>query len=279
VVRSERKGRPRRFRMPADCPVCGEPVARLEGEVDTRCQNVSCPEQVKGRIRHFASRGAMDIRGLGTALVESLVAEGLVSDYGDLYGLGLEETAALTRMGEKSAENLLAELEESKSRPLARVLHGLGIRHVGARVASVLAEGFQDMGALASASEEELAEIEEIGPVIAASIRSFLESPRNAEALRKLEAAGVNMRGSRPRVRNTELSGLTVVLTGSLERMTRAEATAAVTEAGGRVSSSVSAKTDLVVAGRDPGSKYQKALDLGIRAIDESEFEKLLSNA
>ncbi|MCK4681242.1 NAD-dependent DNA ligase LigA, partial [bacterium] len=277
VVKSKRRGRPRRFRMPLRCPACGEPVVRSEGEVDTRCENVSCPEQVRGRIRHFASRGAMDIRGLGYALVRQIVSEGLVEDYGDLYGLGPADLAALPRMGEKSAENLLAELEESKRRPLARVLRGLGVRHVGARVAQVLAESFPDMGGLSAASEEDLAAIEEIGPVIAASIRSFLGSPRNVEALRKLERAGVNMRGEpRRRKTKTALAGLTVVLSGTLAHHTRHEATAAIAEAGGRVSSSVSSKTDLVVVGRNPGSKHSKALELGIRTIDEAELEELL---
>jgi DNA ligase (NAD+) len=179
-------------------------------------------------------------------------------------------------MGERSAENLLAELEVSKRLPFARVLHGLGIRHVGARVAQVLAGSFPGMRELAAASEDDLAAIEEIGPVIAASIRSFLGSPRNAEALRKLEGAGVRMRGGPTPRRETALAGLTVVLTGSLTRRTRAEAEAAVTEAGGRVSSSVSSKTDLVVLGEDPGSKYKKAVDLGIRTIDEEELERLL---
>ena len=276
VVKSRRRGRPRRFRMPATCPACGEPVVRPSGEVDTRCENVSCPEQVGGRIRHFASRGAMDVRGLGSALVRQLVSEGLVGDYGDLYALKAPDVAALPRMGERSAENLLAELEESKRRPFPRVLHGLGIRHVGARVAQVLAQSFPGMRELASASEGDLADIEEIGPVIAASIRSFLGSSRNAKALRKLEEAGVNMRGDLGRRRKTALAGLTVVLTGTLVRRTRHEVAAAIAEAGGRVSSSVSSKTDLVVVGKDPGSKHTKALELGIRTMNEAELERLL---
>jgi DNA ligase (NAD+) len=277
VVKSRRKGRPRRFRMPEVCPVCGEPVARPAGEVDTRCGNESCPGRTMGRIQHFASRGALDIRGLGYALVRQLVDEGLVADYGDLYGLTADDLAALERMGEKSTENLLAELEESKLRPLGKVLHGLGVRHVGARVAQVLAESFSGMRELAAASEEDLAAIEEIGPVIAASIRSFLASPRNVEALRKLDDAGVNMRGeSGRRKTKTALTGLTVVLTGSLARRTRDEAAAAIAEAGGRVSSSVSSKTDLIVVGKDPGSKHRKALELGVKVIDEAELERLL---
>lgn len=276
VVKSKRKGRPRRFRMPAACPVCGEPVVRPEGEVDSRCENESCQGRTAERIEHFASRGAMDIRGLGTALVEQLVSAGLVEDYGDLYGLTATELAALDRMGERSAENLLAELVESKQRPFARVLHGLGIRHVGARVAQILAGSLGGMKELAVATEEELAAIEEIGPVIAASIRSFLQAPRNIEVLRKLTDAGVTMRGGSALRRDGALAGLTVVLTGALTRRTREETAEAVAGAGGRVSSSVSSKTDLVVVGRDPGSKYKKALELGIRTIDEAELEELL---
>jgi len=277
VVKSKRRGSPQLFRMPGACPMCGEPVARADGEVDTRCENESCPGRAMGRIEHFASRGAMDIQGLGTALVEQLVSEGLVADCGDLYGLTAADLAALPRMGEISAENLLAELEESKGRPLARVLHGLGVRHVGATVAQVLAGSFAGMRELSAASEEDLAAIDGIGPVIAASIRAFLGSPRNVEALRKLDDAGVNMRGEPGRRKTkTALTGLTVVLTGSLARRTRDEAEAAIAEAGGRISSSVSSKTDLVVEGKNPGSKHGKALELGVRIIDEAELERLL---
>jgi DNA ligase (NAD+) len=281
VVKAKRKGRPRRFRMPGNCPVCGEPVVRQAGEVDTRCQNVSCPAQVAGSIMHFAGRGAMDIQGLGSALVVQLVETGMVSDYADVYTLDRNALAALERMGEKSADNLLAEIEESKKRPFARVLHGMGIRHVGARVAQVLAESFGGMDELESATVEELAEREEIGPVIAASVRAFLDSERNAEVVAKLKAAGVNMRSGTARRRGAArgggaLAGKTVVLTGTLERRTRAKAAEAVTAAGGRVTSSVSGNTDLVVAGRDPGSKHDRAIELGIRIIDEEELDRLL---
>jgi len=276
VVKSKRKGRPGRFRMPKTCPVCDEPVVRPKGEVDTRCGNESCPGRSMGSIHHFASRGAMDIRGLGYALVRQLVDGGLVRDCGDLYGIEADDLAALPRMGERSAEKLLAELEESKKRPLARLIHGLGIRHVGAGVARVLAESFPGMRELAAASEEDLAAAGGIGPVIAASVRSFLASPRNAEVLRKLDSAGVNMRGGPAERRKTALTGFTVVLTGTLARVTRTEAAAAIVEAGGRVSSSVSSKTDLVVAGKNPGSKHKKALELGVKVIDEVELERLL---
>jgi DNA ligase (NAD+) len=277
VVRSKRKGRPRKFRMPAKCPVCGEKVVRPEREVDLRCDNVSCPAQVKRSIEHFASRGAMDIRGLGTALVDQLVDTGIVSDYGDLYSLESEALASLERMGETSAANLMSQIDASRSRPFSRVLFGLGIRHVGARVAQVLAERMGDMRALETAKEEDLSEIDEIGPVIASSIVAFLASARNREVMAKLRDAGVTMGEARPDRATTPLTGKSVVLTGALERRTREEAAEAIREAGGRVTSAVSSKTDFVVVGRDPGSKYRKALKLGVATIDEDEFERLLS--
>jgi DNA ligase (NAD+) len=276
VVESKRKGRPRRFRMPERCPVCGEAVVRREGEVDLRCENVGCPAQVKRAIEHFASRGAMDIEGLGTALVAQLVDTGLVADYGDLYRLKKDDLVALERMGERSAENLLSELAKSKDRPFARVVFGLGIRHVGARVAQVLAERSASIERLRAAREEELALTDEVGPVIAKSVRAFMGSTRNRQVLGKREKAGVRMKAGEARARETELSGKTVVLTGALSRMTRDEAAGAIAEAGGRVSSSVSLKTDLVVVGLDPGSKAERARELGVKTVGEREFLKLL---
>jgi DNA ligase (NAD+) len=277
VVRSKRKGRPRRFRMPRECPVCGQPVVKPEGEVDHRCENVRCPAQVKRGILHFAARGAMDIEGLGEALVDQLVDGGLVSDYGDLYALDAERLAALPRMGEKSAANLLSELERSKERPFARLLFALGIRHVGVRVAEVLAERFPSMDDLEHAGAGDLAEVDEIGPVIAGSVRAFLDSSENRRVIGKLVRAGLPMRAKRgKRAAPSELAGKTVVLTGALERMTREEARDAIVRAGGRVAGSVSSKTDLVVAGADPGSKYDRARELGVRIIEEGELRRLL---
>lgn len=276
VVEGRRKGRPRRFRMPQRCPVCGEAVVRPEGEVDVRCENVGCPAQVKRAIEHFASRGAMDIEGLGTALVAQLVDRGLVTDYGDLYRLTKDDLSALERMGETSSENLLAALAKSRERPFARVVFALGVRHVGARVAQVLAARFTSMAKLRAAGEEELSEVDEIGPVIAASVRAFMGSPRNREALAKLEKAGVRMKAERAATAQTALSGKTVVLTGALSAMSREEAATAIAEAGGRVASSVSRKTDLVVVGSEPGSKAEKARELGVRTVDERQFLKLL---
>lgn len=278
AVRSKRKGRPRHFRMPSACPVCGEPVVRPSGEVDHRCENIRCPAQVKRGILHFAARGSMDIEGLGVALVEQLVEGGLASDYGDLYALEADQLAALPRMGEKSAQNVLAELEKSKERPFSRLLFALGIRHVGARVAEVLAERFPSMDDLREANAEDLALVEEIGPVIAASVRAFLDSSENRRVIEKLAQAGLPMRAKRARRKRAaaELDRRTVVLTGTLESMTRREARDAITRAGGRVTGSVSSKTDLVVAGADPGTKHDKAKKLGIRIIDEKELRKLL---
>jgi len=278
VVRAKRTGRPRRFRMPKSCPVCGEPVVRPTGEVDHRCENIRCPAQVKRGIEHFASRGAMDIEGMGTALVEALVDGGLVSDYGDLYSLGADELSALPRMGEKSAANLLSALDRSRERPFSRVLFALGIRHVGERVAEVLADRFPSMDALVSASEERLAGADEVGPVIAASVRAFLDSAENRRVIEKLAGAGLRMRAKRARrvKASPGLDGKAVVLTGALASMTRQEARDAITRAGGRVTGSVSSKTDLVVAGADPGSKYDRARELGVRIIDEKELRRLL---
>lgn len=276
VLVSERSRRLRRFRMPDRCPVCGQPVVEPEGEVDLRCENVACPAQVKRTIEHFASRGAMDIGGLGVALVDQLVDGGLVSDYGDLYALELDALAALPRMGETSAANLLAGLRKSTSRPFSRVLFALGIRHVGSRVAEALAARFPSMKDLEGAGADELNEAEEVGTVIASSVRAFLSSKRNLEAIAKLERAGVTMAAGKAPTGRQPLKGKTIVVTGALDGMTREEARAAVTAAGGRVSESVSRRTDLVVVGRDPGSKHTKAIELGVRVVTEKELKRLL---
>jgi len=276
VVRSKRRGRPRRFRMPKVCPACEGPVSRPEGEVDSRCENVACPAQLKRRVEHFASRGAMDIGGLGTALVEQLVDGQLVEDYGDLYSLSPELLESLDRMGEKSARNLVDELDASKKRSLDRLVFGLGIRHVGRRAAQTLAAEFGSINALRRASEERLADVEEVGPVIAASVKSFFASKRNARVLAKLEAAGVSMKARRRARGALPLEGKTIVITGRLAGATREELTAAIERAGGRVASSVSGKTDLVVVGESPGSKHRKALEIGIETIDERGIRKLL---
>ena len=274
AVKEKRKGKEKRFVMPKKCPVCGSAVGREGGEVALRCENAGCPAQVKARIRHFASRGAMDIEGLGTELVDQLVTKGMVHDYGDLYGLEGGAVAELERMGEKSAANLIGSIEESKDSPLRNVVFGLGVRNVGARAARVLAERYDDMDELAGASAPELEKIPEIGPVMAGSIESFFRKKENSGILKKLRDAGVNMKGGRS---SGALEGKTFVLTGALDGLARIEAAELIAARGGRVSGSVSGKTDFVVAGKDPGSKYDKAVKLGVKILDEKEFRKLLN--
>ena len=274
AVKEKRKGKEKRFVMPKKCPVCGSAVGREGGEVALRCENAGCPAQVKARIRHFASRGAMDIEGLGTELVDQLVTKGMVHDYGDLYGLEGGAVAELERMGEKSAANLIGSIEESKDSPLRNVVFGLGVRNVGARAARVLAERYNDMDELAGASAPELEKIPEIGPVMAGSIESFFRKKENSGILKKLRDAGVNMKGGRS---SGALEGKTFVLTGALDGLARIEAAELIAARGGRVSGSVSGKTDFVVAGKDPGSKYDKAVKLGVKILDGKEFRKLLN--
>jgi DNA ligase (NAD+) len=276
VVTSKRTGRPRKFHMPEECPICGGPVVREEGEAAHRCVNAACPAMVRRRIEHFASRGAMDIQGLGTKVVDALVESGLVRDFGDLYTLTEDELVELPRMAETSAGNLLREIDESRERPLRRLLFGLGIPHVGARVADVLARRFGSLEALADADQEDLAAVEEVGPVIAAAVRSFFDAKENRKVLDKLRKAGVRTEAEEGGPRSGPLEGMTVVLTGSLESMTRDEAKRAVESAGGRAGSSVSGNTDLVVVGENPGSKADRAKELGVRTLGEKEFLELI---
>lgn len=262
--------------MPKKCPVCGSELVRDEEAVAVRCQNIACPAQVKGRIEHFASRGAMDIEGLGPAMVEQLVSAGLVADCGDIYYIKKEKLLELDRMAEKSAQNLLAAIERSKKSPLWRLLHGLGILHVGAAAARLLAQSFGSLEALSQAGIDEIAGIYGLGPAVANSVTEFFRSPENRRVLEKIEEAGVGTSES-PRIKKDgAFAGMTVVLTGSLEGFTREEAAEAIVTRGGQVSGSVSKRTSLVVAGSDPGAKYQKAEALGVRIIGEREFGKML---
>jgi DNA ligase (NAD+) len=267
------------FHFPKRCPECNTPLVKDEGGVYIRCPNVECPAQVRERIRYFATRNAMDVEGLGDKLVEQLVSAGLVKRYGDLYRLTKEQLVELERMGEKSADNLLAGIEASKSRGLARLLNALSIRHVGGRVASVLAEHFGSMDALAAAAEEELSEVMEIGPVIAHSVYEFLHGDFGRETIADLKKAGVDM--TAPRAPKTAasgaLAGKTVVVTGTLPTYSREEAEALIAQHGGRATSSVSKSTDYVLAGEKAGSKLDKAKKLGIRVISEAEFDELLN--
>jgi DNA ligase (NAD+) len=265
----------KQFQMPEKCPVCGTHVVRTEGEVDYRCVNANCPAKLRETILHFASRGVMNIDGMGEALVNQLTDRGLVKNVADIYKLTKDDLLQLDRMGEKSAENVLREVEASKKLPLERVIFGLGIRFVGERTGQFLAEHFGSMDAIMNASEEELEQVDEVGPRIAQSIAEFFQEPRNRDLVKRLQADGLTFSGKK-RERGTKLAGKTFVLTGTLARYSRDEAKKLIEDAGGRVSGSVSKKTDYVVAGSDAGSKLDKAKELGIAVIDEKEFEALL---
>jgi DNA ligase (NAD+) len=274
----EDKDHPRghkQFEMPEHCPVCGGNVVRTEGEADHRCVNANCPAKLQGTILHFASRHVMNIDGLGEALVNQLTERGLVKNVADLYKLTKADLLGLERMGEKSAENVLSEIEASKKLPLERVIYGLGIRMVGERTAQFLAEHFGSLDAIMKASAEELEEVNEVGPRIAASIVEFFADEHNRELVGDLRKAGLTFAGQK-KEKGTKLAGKTFVLTGTLARHTRDEAKEMIENAGGRVSGSVSKKTDYVVAGSDAGSKLDKARELGVSVIGEEELEKLV---
>jgi DNA ligase (NAD+) len=264
----------RQFEMPEHCPVCGGNVVRTEGEADHRCVNANCPAKLQGTILHFASRHVMDIDGLGEVLVNQLTERGLVKNVADLYKLTKDDLLQLERMGEKSAENVLAEIEASKKLPLERVIYGLGIRFVGERTAQFLAEHFGSLDAIMKASAEELEEVNEVGPRIAESIVEFFGDEHNRKLVSDLRKAGLTFTGQK-KEKGTKLAGKTFVLTGTLTRHTRDEAKKMIEDAGGRVSGSVSKKTDYVVAGSDAGSKLDKARELGVNVIGEAELEGL----
>ncbi len=277
VNKKARTGKEKTFRMPEKCPVCGEPATKREGEVALRCENLQCPAQIKQWLRHFASRGAMDIEGLGDALIEQLVDQELIESVADLYRLKKDDLLKLERMGDKSAQNLLDGINESKKRDFWRVLFALGIRHVGARSAQTLEERFPDIDTLMKASTEELDAIPDIGEVVARSIHEFFRNPRNRKVIEELKEAGITLKSKRQSApASSALKGKTFVLTGTLERFTRDEASETIRALGGSVSSSVSGKTDFVVAGENPGSKLDKANELGVAVLDEKAFRKLI---
>jgi DNA ligase (NAD+) len=267
----------RRWTPPESCPVCGEPVVRPEGEVDRRCPNASCPAQIEERLKHFARRTAMDIEGLGDALVSQLVVKGLVRDFADLYHLGLDDVVSLERMADKSARNLLEQLERSRQRELRRLLFGLGIRHVGERVAQILARQFRSLDALSAAAVEEMEAVHEIGPIVARSVHDWFRDPANQRLVARLKEVGLRTEEEGAAPASQDLQGQQFVLTGALTSMTREEAKAALEARGGRVTSSVSKKTSAVIVGRDPGSKADKAKELGVRVLDEAALEALLA--
>ena len=264
------------FRMPERCPVCGTKVVRSEGEVDYRCVNANCPAKLRETILHFASRGVMNIDGMGEALVNQLTERGLVKNVADIYKLTKDDLLGLERMGEKSAQNILDEIKKSKALPLERVIYGLGIRMVGERTAQFLAEHLGSMEALETAGVEELQDVNEVGPRIAESIVEFFSIAANRKLVERLREAGLTLTGQK-KPRGTRLAGKTFVLTGTLAHFTRNEAKKMIEDAGGKVTGSVSKKTDYVVAGADAGSKLDKAKELGVKVIDGKEMKDLLS--
>ncbi len=277
VLKVVKEGKDRRpFRMPKECPECDSKIHRAEDEVAYRCVSAACPAKRKESLLHFAGRHAMNIDGLGEKIVNQLVDKGVVKDFADLYKLDLETLAELERMAEKSAQNLLDEIEASKQNSLARLIYALGMRFVGERTAQLLAEHFGSLDKIASASAEGLTEVPEVGPKVAESIVEFLSEPANRKVVEKLRKHGLKFTEERRAPRDTRLAGKTFVFTGMLVRRPREEAAELVISHGGKTSSSVSKKTDYVVVGSDPGSKYDKAKALGVTVLDEAAFEKLL---
>jgi DNA ligase (NAD+) len=276
-VAGAERGEP--FHMPDSCPRCGTPVQRIEGEAMRFCPNVSCPGRVLESIVHFASRDAMDIRGLGYERVRQLLDTGLIKNVADLYDVTAEQLVKLERYAKQSAEQLVAGIEASKSRPLSLLLFGLGISHVGKTVAVLLARRFGHLDALAQAARDDaLGGLPGVGPVIAESVSAFFKEPRNQAVLDKLKAAGLNLVELNAASADGALAGKTYVITGTLPTLSRARAAALIEEAGGRVASSVSKKTDALVAGEDAGSKLEKAKSLEVEVIDEAELLRRVGN-
>jgi DNA ligase (NAD+) len=276
-VLAERPADASPWQMPRECPACGSRLARPGDEVVWRCPNASCPARLRRSLLHFASRRAMNIEGLGEALVDQLVGRGLVSDAADLYALQADQLAELERMGRKSAQKLLDQIARSKEADFWRVLFGLGLRHVGERVAQSLAGAFGSMDALAAAPAEAIQAVRDVGPVAAAAVREYFDEPRNLALVGRLRDAGVQLASAEPAAAGDRpLAGATFVLTGALSSMTRDEAEAAIAARGGRVTGSVSKKTTYVVAGADPGSKLAKARELGVTVLDEGAFSRLI---
>jgi DNA ligase (NAD+) len=279
VVKVVKQGNDRReFHVPEKCPECDSRIHKDPDEVAYRCVNASCPAKRKESLVHFASRHAMNIDGLGEKIVDQLVNEGMVKDVADLYTLKLEPLANLERSGEKSAQNLLDEIEASKKNGLARLIYALGIRFVGERTGQLLAEHFSDLDSIAHATEEQLTEVGEVGPKVAASIAEFFSEKANRELIAKLRKAGLKFTGEKKKLAENRLHGRTFVFTGALEKISREQGAELVTQYGGKNVGSVSKNTDYVVVGSDPGSKFDKAKALGLAILDEAAFEKLIKS-
>ncbi|MHC2994345.1 MAG: NAD-dependent DNA ligase LigA [Candidatus Atribacteria bacterium] len=281
VIFEKRTGQEKEFVMPSECPVCGSKVFRPEGEVVSRCNSLSCSAQIKERIRHFASRDAMDIEGLGPSIIDQLVEEGLIRDISDLYFLKRDDLISLERMAEKSTDNLLAAIKKSKGKSLAHLIYGLGIRYVGVHTSEVITRYYPTLDKFGKANLEELIEINEIGPKIAESIVLFFREKENLAIIERLRRAGLSFGQEEEKGRKEKgtqiLAGKQFVLTGTLKDFTRIQAKEMIGRLGGRVTSSVSKRTDYVVVGEDPGSKYQKARKIGVPIINEEEFKKIIA--
>jgi DNA ligase (NAD+) len=279
-VREKRTGAEKEFEWPKECPVCGAPVEHTPGVAMAYCTNRDCPAQRFESLNHFVCQGGMDIRGLGAQTLRKLLELNLIRDAADLYALTDEQLAQLPGFKEKSVANLRASIEQSKGRPFARVLFALGIRHVGERVAELLASNFGDIDRLAAAPEAEIATTPGIGPEIARSIREYFEIDENLDLLRRMKTAGLRMAAGREaQPRPGVLSGKTFVITGTLPSLSREAATELIEAHGGKVTSSVSARTDFLLAGEGPGSKLQKAVELGVRRISEEELRSMTGGA
>jgi DNA ligase (NAD+) len=276
VVESKRTGKEKKFVMPDKCPVCGSKVERPEGEAIHRCTGIACPAQIKENLAHFVSKGAMDMDGLGYKFLEQMIDKKIIQDQADLYFLKKDDLMKMDRMGDKLAQNLLDAIDQSRNPSLLNLIYALGIRNVGYHLAGVLAKNFKSIDNLAKQTVDDLTQVYEIGPIVAQSIYNFFHNPKNLKVLEKLKKGGVKFPVEKAKVKETPLSGKTFVLTGGLDSFSRDEATKIIEEMGGRISSSVSKKTDFVIVGKDPGSKYDNALKLGVKTINEGEFKKLI---
>jgi DNA ligase (NAD+) len=279
VMKERRSGKEKPFVWPKSCPVCHSAIYKEEGEAISRCINPSCPARIRQSILHFASRRAINIEGLGEALVDELLAAGLIKEIPDLYHLQYDDLVKLERMGPKSAQNLLSQIEESKSRELSRLIFALGIRHVGEKLAQALTRKFLDLEKLAATTEEKLMFLEDVGPKVAKSIVFFFSQPENRELIKKLKEAGLKFKETTEKTGPQPLQGLTFVLTGTLSSMTRDQAKEKIERLGGTISSSVSKKTDYLIVGEEPGSKLDKAQELGARILTEKEFLQMIEEA
>ncbi|MFH1349533.1 MAG: NAD-dependent DNA ligase LigA [Pseudomonadota bacterium] len=276
VIESKRAGHERPFVMPEMCPVCGSKVERPKGEAIHRCTGIACPAQIKENLAHFVSKGAMDMDGLGRKYLEQMVDKKIIEDPADLYFLKKEDLMKMDRMGDKLAENLLKAINKSRNPGLTHLIYALGIRNVGYHLAGVLARHFKSIENLSRQSAEGLIKVHEIGPIVAESIYNFFNNPKNLKVLEKLREGGVTFPEEQAEGKETPLEGKTFVLTGGLDFLTRDEARKIIEGMGGRVSSSVSKKTDFLIAGKDPGSKFDEAMRLGITILNEDDFKKMI---